>query len=317
MTEAEIPRSRVLVVDDDPSMGDLLESFLQHEYRVSVATGGEQAIELCHRELPDIVLLDVMMPDADGYDVCRRLKSDPTTRDIPVIFVTARSETEEEIKGLEAGAVDFLTKPVHRGIVLARVRTHVVLRQQAAKLRDMAMTDVLTGVANRRSIEERLESEWRRCRRNGMPLAVIMVDIDHFKLYNDAFGHHAGDNCLQHIASALKKGLRRPGDLLGRYGGEEFICLLPETTLEHAVKRADELGRSVMALNIVQARTADSPVVTVSRGVSATIPSTEIDLSDLLQVADAMLYDAKRRGRNCTMACPLGPTARQDTPPGT
>jgi diguanylate cyclase (GGDEF)-like protein len=315
MTDAEPQRSRILVVDDDPSIVDLLEAFLQHEYHVSVATHGEQAIDLCRRQLPDLVLLDVMMPGPDGYEVCRRLKSDPATRDVPIIFVTARDEVDEEIRGLEAGAVDFLSKPVHRAIVLARVRTHIVLRQQAAKLRDMAMTDILTGVANRRCVEERLDSEWRRCRRNQVPIAVIMIDIDHFKFYNDAYGHQAGDNCLQHIAAALKKGLRRPGDLLGRYGGEEFLCLLPETTLDRAVERADELGRAVMALNIVHAHAADERVVTISRGVSATVPTGETELADLLEVADAMLYDAKRGGRNRTMACLLGLNAGLGAPP--
>jgi diguanylate cyclase (GGDEF)-like protein len=315
MTDAQPQRPRILVVDDDPSIVDLMEAFLEREYRVSVATNGEQAIELCRQQLPDLVLLDVMMPGLDGYDVCRRLKSDVATREVPIIFVTARAETEEEIRGLEAGAVDFLSKPVHRAIVLARVRTHVVLRQQALKLRDMAMTDILTGVANRRSIEERLDNEWRRCRRNRVPIAVVMIDIDHFKLYNDAYGHQAGDNCLQHIAAALKKVLRRPGDLLGRYGGEEFMCLLPETALEAAVERADELGRVVTALNIVHAHAASERVVTISRGVSATVPTRETELADLLEVADAMLYAAKERGRNCTMACPLGPVAGQPEPP--
>jgi diguanylate cyclase (GGDEF)-like protein len=177
------------------------------------------------------------------------------------------------------------------------------------------MTDILTGVANRRCVEERLDSEWRRCRRNQVPIAVIMIDIDHFKFYNDAYGHQAGDNCLQHIAAALKKGLRRPGDLLGRYGGEEFLCLLPETTLDRAVERADELGRAVMALNIVHAHAADERVVTISRGVSATVPTGETELADLLEVADAMLYDAKRGGRNRTMACLLGLNAGLGAPP--
>jgi diguanylate cyclase (GGDEF)-like protein len=317
MIDVKPKRSRILVVDDDPSIVELLQAFLEHEYDVSVATHGEQAIELCRQQLPDLVLLDVMMPGPDGYEVCRRLKSDPATREVPVIFVTARAEVEEEIRGLEAGAVDFLSKPAHRAIVLARVRTHIVLRQQAAALRDMAMTDILTGVANRRCIEERLDSEWRRCRRNQVPIAIIMIDIDHFKRYNDAYGHQAGDNCLQHIASALKKGLRRPGDLLGRYGGEEFVCLLPETTLDRAVERADELGRAVMELNIVHAHSADERVVTISRGVTATIPTGGMELAELLQVADAILYDAKRGGRNRTMSCALGQTAGQHAPPKT
>jgi diguanylate cyclase (GGDEF)-like protein len=315
MNDIQPQRARILVVDDDPSIVDLLTEFLRHEYDVSGATHGLQAIDMCRAEPPDLVLLDVTMPGPDGYEVCRMLKADPGTRHVPVIFVTARAEVEEEIRGLEAGAVDFLSKPVHRAIVQARSRTHIVLKQQAEKLRDMAMTDILTGVANRRSIDERLESEWRRCRRNQAPLALIMIDIDHFKLYNDTYGHLAGDNCLQHIAPALKQGLRRPGDLLGRYGGEEFICLLPETALERAVERADELGHIVERLNIVHGHSSAGPLVTISRGVSATIPSGETELADLLHVTDAMLYEAKRAGRNCTRFCSLGPGEAQDTRP--
>jgi diguanylate cyclase (GGDEF)-like protein len=315
MNDTVPQRPRILVVDDDPSVVELLRKFLEQEFDVSVAAHGEQAIELCRANPPDLVLLDVMMPGPDGYEVCRRLKADPMTRHVPVIFVTARNEIEEEIRGLEAGAVDFLSKPVHRGIVLARSRTHIVLKQQAEKLRDMAMTDILTGVANRRCIDERLEIEWRRCRRNQAPLALIMIDIDHFKLYNDTYGHLAGDNCLQHIAPALKHALRRPGDLLGRYGGEEFICLLPETALERAVERADELGRTVQRLNIVHGHPAAGPVVTISRGVSATVPSGEAELADLLHVTDAMLYEAKRGGRNCTRHCLLGAGEAQETRP--
>lgn len=311
MTGTNTPRAHILVVDDDPSIESLVE-YVKREYTVSVATNGQQAIDFCRERRPDLVLLDIMMPDLDGYEVCRRLKMDTATSDIPIIFVTARDEPEHEVKGLEMGAVDFISKPVHSSIVLARIRTHVVLKQQSEQLHSMAMTDALTGVASRRSIEERLDSEWRRCQRKRVPLAVIMIDIDYFKLYNDTYGHQAGDNCLQHIASALKEGLRRAGDLLGRYGGEEFICLLPETALERAVERADELGRAVMELNIVHAGAPDYPVVTISRGVCATIPTGETEFADLLQVADAMLYDVKRGGRNSTRSCLLGEDSSND-----
>ncbi len=305
MPQAEPSRSRILVVDDDPSIIDLLQEFLRREYEVGVATNGEQAIAFCRDRLPDLVLLDVTMPGMDGYDVCRMLKSDPTTRNVPVIFVTAHGEVQSEIKGLEVGAVDFISKPVHRALVLARVRTHLLLRAQAEELRDMAMTDVLTGVANRRCVEAKLEAEWRRCHRNEAPIAVIMIDIDQFKLYNDAYGHRSGDECLQHIAPALKNGFRRPSDLVGRYGGEEFICVLPDTGLDGAVERADALGRAVEQLGIKHAHDAASPVVTISRGVCATIPDGETALAVLLEAADSMLFEAKRNGRNCTMSCPL------------
>jgi diguanylate cyclase (GGDEF)-like protein len=306
MSHAELQRSLILVVDDEPSTVDLLVGILNEKYDVAFATDGKQALDFCERRLPDLVLLDVAMPGVDGYEVCRRLKSDPRTGDVPIIFVTAHDRLEDEIKGLETGAVDFITKPVHPSIVLARVRTQITLKQQADQLRGMALTDALTGVANRRCFEARLDIEWRRCQRNRMPLSLIMIDIDHFKLYNDTYGHQAGDNCLQHIASALSTVLRRAGDMLSRYGGEEFVCLLPGTGLDGAVERADEIGRAVERLNIIHAHPTFGLVVTVSRGVSTTVPGNETETVDLLHVADAMLYQAKRAGRNCTMSCPLG-----------
>jgi diguanylate cyclase (GGDEF)-like protein len=306
LIHAEPQRSLILLVDDEPSTLELLVGILNESYDVASAIDGEQALAFCERRLPDLVLLDVAMPGVDGYEVCRRLKADPRSGDVPIIFVTARDRVEDEIKGLETGAVDFITKPVHPSIVLARVRTQIMLKQQADRLRGMASTDALTGVANRRGFDERLDIEWRRCQRHRMPLSLIMIDIDHFKLYNDTYGHQAGDNCLQHIASALRTVLRRASDMLSRYGGEEFVCLLPGTGLDGAVERADEIGRAVERLNIIHAHPTTGPVVTVSRGVSTTIPGNEIEIVDLLQVADAMLYQAKRTGRNCTMSCPLG-----------
>lgn len=306
MRQAEPQRHHILVVDDDPSITLLLAEILKDRYDVSIATDGETAIDAFRKRVPDLVLLDVTMPGLDGYEVCRMLKANAKTAHVPIIFVTVRDRIEDEIKGLDAGAVDFLAKPLHPTVVLARVRIHIALKQQADQLRGLASTDVLTGVANRRRFDESLESEWRRCRRNRAPIALIMIDIDHFKRYNDAYGHVDGDACLTQLANALKDGLRRPRDLLARYGGEEFICLLPETGLDSATQRADELGRAVEQLNIVHAHSSAGAVVTVSRGVSATVPTAETEASDLVRVADAMLYAAKRSGRNQTMSSPSG-----------
>ena len=306
MRQTEPQRHHVLVVDDDPSITLFLAEILKDRYDVSIATDGETAIDFCRKRVPDLVLLDVMMPGLDGYETCRMLKANANTADVPIIFMTARDRVEDEIKGLDAGAMDFLAKPLHPTVVLARVRIHVALKLQADQLRELAATDMLTGVANRRWFDEALESEWRRCRRNQAPIALIMIDIDHFKRYNDAYGHVDGDACLTQVANALENGLRRPGDLLARYGGEEFVCLLPETALDAATRRADELGRAVEQLNIVHAYSSAGAVVTVSRGVSATVPAAETEASDLVRAADAMLYAAKYGGRNQTMSGPLG-----------
>jgi len=244
------------------------------------------------------VLLDVVMPGIDGFEVCKRLKSDPALRDIPVIFVTARDSAEDETLGLEVGAVDFIAKPISPPVVRARVRTHVALKRQTDLLRSLAFNDGLTGVANRRWFDERLQVEWLRCRRNRMPLALILLDLDHFKAYNDHYGHQAGDDCLRAVAAAMKARLGRPADLLARYGGEEFVCLLPETPLDGALAKADDLGRAVQDLAIAHAAAATAPVVTISRGVAAMLPEQGHEPAELLQRADAMLYAAKHAGRN-------------------
>jgi diguanylate cyclase (GGDEF)-like protein len=298
-------RARILIVDDQRLNVQLLTDILKDHYDLAIASDGERAIEICERRPPDLVLLDVQMPGMDGYEVCRRLKASAATREIPVVFVTARDSVDDQIKGLDAGAVDFITKPVHAPIVRARTRTHILLKQHADRLRELALTDTLTGVANRRSFDERLRSEWRRSQRSRSPIALVMIDVDHFKQYNDTYGHQAGDQCLQQISAAMRNCLRRPADLLARYGGEEFACLLPETPLGQAMRKAEELGDAVQRLAIPHQSSSAAPVVTITRGVAALIPTAELQSRELVRVADEMLYQAKHAGRNRTMCGPL------------
>lgn len=295
-----VERPRILVVDDQPTNIQTLYQILKGDYDVSMATDGLQAISLCHRRPPDLILLDVVMPGIDGFEVCQRLKADPATRDVPIIFVTARDSTEDETQGLEMGAVDFIGKPVNPTVVRARVRTHIELKRQTDILRSMAFNDGLTRVANRRWFDERLQVEWLRCRRNKLPLSLVLLDLDHFKAYNDRYGHQAGDDCLRAVAAAMKSRLGRPADLLARYGGEEFVCLLPETPPEGARAKADDLGRAVLELGIAHADSMTADVVTISRGVSSAMPAVESNPAELLQRADEKLYVAKRAGRNRT-----------------
>lgn len=297
-------RKRVLIVDDQITNIQLLKHILQPMVDVFMARDGLQAIALCGQVRPDLILLDIIMPGIDGIEVCKRLKADPATRDIPVIFVTGRDSGEDEAEGLDAGAADFITKPFRAPAVLARVRNHLLFKAQTDLLRQMAFIDGLTGVSNRRRFDETLDVEWGRARRNGEPLALVMIDVDHFKLYNDSFGHQAGDDCLRQIAVAMRRCLRRPGDLLARYGGEEFICLLPGTDIDGARIVADALGDAVKALALKAAPAASHEQVTISRGVAATIVSDDDGSTALKQAADAALYRAKHSGRNCT-ATPL------------
>ena len=293
------PRQPCLLVVDDQSVNiQALYQAFAGDHQVLMATSGEQALALCVSRQPDLVLLDVVMPGMDGHDVCRRLKADAATRDIPVIFVTAHDDESAETQGLEVGAVDFISKPINPKIVRARVKTHLTLKAQSDLLRQWVYLDGLTGVHNRRHFDERLASEWARALRNGTELSVLLLDVDFFKAYNDHYGHQAGDECLRQVAARLRQNVKRPGDLVARYGGEEFACLLPDTPLAGALAFARQLGTDIAALGLAHAGSTVAGVVTVSVGASTKPFDASGTAAALLREADAQLYVAKSRGRN-------------------
>ena len=300
-------RPKLLVVDDQAANIQALYQAFAADHQVFMATSGEQALALCASKQPDLVLLDVMMPGMDGHEVCRQLKADPDTRDIPIIFVTAHSDEEAEARALEAGAVDFITKPINPRIVRARVKTHLTLKAQTDLLRHWVYIDGLTGVHNRRYFDERLAVEWRRATRAALPLSLVMMDVDFFKHYNDHYGHQAGDDCLRRVASALKSGLSRAGDMLARYGGEEFVCLLPDTDLAGAMHVAVALGHTVDAQRIEHADSAAAPIVTLSLGVCTRGLHAAGTAADLLRQSDAQLYRAKSLGRHQVCGAEMAP----------
>ncbi|GAA4248491.1 diguanylate cyclase [Azospirillum formosense] len=295
MTDA---RSKILVVDDIPSNVHVLSRILKDEHDIYFATDGAKALELAQSRLPDLVLLDIMMPGMDGYEVCSRLKADPITRDIPVIFISAKSEVEDETYGLEVGAIDFISKPISPPIVKARVRNHLLLKRQTDLLRTLSFNDGLTGIANRRRFDEVMLREWRRCGRAQLPLSLIMLDVDQFKPYNDHYGHQAGDECLRAVAQLLAEQMMRPGDLTARYGGEEFVCLLPETDEDGAVQVAERLRRTVAERRLPHAVSHVADHITISLGVATARPVLDDTPDRLTQLADGLLYEAKRGGRN-------------------
>lgn len=303
-------RPRILAIDDTPANLMTLGAALWPDFDLQIATSGAVGLAQAIRTPPDLILLDVMMPEMDGYQTCSRLLADPLTSDIPIIFITALNSAQDETRGLAAGAADFISKPVNPSVLRARVQTHLTIKRQADLLRSMAFTDGLTGVANRRRLDEMLEKEWRACRRSGAWLALTMIDIDYFKRFNDHYGHLAGDACLQAVAASLKDGLCRSHDLVARYGGEEFACLLPDTDLAGAQVKAEELRQAVQSLAIANARSEVAAVVTVSIGVAATVATAELSVEWLLGQADVQLYEAKRSGRNRCCA----PQHRQNLP---
>lgn len=290
---------RILVVDDAMENVQILHQALRDEHEVLFALSGEKAIEVALAQQPDLILLDAVMPGMDGYAVCAALEASPRLQDIPVIFVTALSQPEDETRALEAGAVDFISKPFNVAVVRARVRSQLTIKRQADAMRELSLTDGLTGVANRRHFNDRLESEWRRCARANLPLSLIMIDIDHFKLYNDRYGHQAGDLCLQEVSAAMKRCAARPQDLLARYGGEEFILLLPQEGPEGAEAVAQRIQDEVRKLAVPHEASPTAAIVTVSMGLATAMPPLERqDANALIRSADANLYQAKQAGRN-------------------
>lgn len=283
-------RPRLLIVDDQPANIQALHRVFAGDCQVLMATDGASALKLCRERQPDLVLLDVQMPGMDGHELCAELKADALLRAIPVIFVTAQDRPEDETRALDAGAADFITKPFNPTVVRARVRTQLTLKAQADLLRELAFIDGLTGVHNRRHFDDRFMAETRRAQRTRSPLAVVLADVDHFKRYNDALGHLAGDDCLRRVAAALRTCLKRPTDLLARYGGEEFVSLLPDTDLAGAIGVAQLMEDTVRALALPHPGVEGW--VTISLGVSAGLQG-----AGLLEAADRALYLAKAAGR--------------------
>ena len=289
---------RILVVDDAMENIQILHAALQEEQEVLFALDGERALELARSQRPDLILVDAMMPGMDGYAVCAALRAAPETRDIPVIFVTALKTPEDETRALDAGAADFITKPVNAAVVRARVRTQLTVKRQADALRALTLTDPLTGVANRRAFDERLEAEWRRCARAGLPVALILADVDHFKAYPDHYGHQAGDACLVQVGAALRRAAGRTHDLVTRYGGEEFAILLPQLDALGAEGVARRLQDELSRLGIAHAASPTAPQLTVSMGLASLVPRDAQGTDTLVARADALLYEAKAGGRN-------------------
>lgn len=294
----------ILIAEDDPMIVDILRAILEEDYAIH-ATGDPTALlALAAAEKPDIVLLDIRMPGIDGFELCRRLKSEPDTQDIPVIFVTAMNNSADETTGLECGAIDYITKPFNPAVVKARVKNHMELKKYRDMLANLSSLDGLTGIANRRCFDEHLDREWRRAARLSEPLSLVMMDIDFFKRFNDSNGHLAGDECLKRVAQALAGNAHRPTDLIARYGGEEFAAILPETPLEGAVKMAEDCRADVEALAIPHPDSATSEVVTLSLGVASIIALAGASPDMLIEAADRMLYKAKGAGRNRVVAEP-------------
>jgi diguanylate cyclase (GGDEF)-like protein len=292
----------LLLVDDQPSAMLQLNDIFKHDFEIFMTTDGTRALELCLTVCPDLILLDVMMPSIDGYQLCEQIKAIPNLNHIPIIFITASDDASGEVKGFNSGAVDYVHKPIDSKIALARVKNQLSLKLQADKLRSLAMIDGLTGIGNRLHLEESLHAYWLACVRKQSAIALLMIDIDNFKSFNDHYGHVMGDECIKHIAQRILSCLERPLDMVARFGGEEFLCILPETELLGASKVANKIIDQVQRLKIPHIKSNIAEYVTVSIGVSSAFPTLEDDYHILIEKADQQLYVAKTSGKN-KMCC--------------
>lgn len=294
----ENTRASILLVDDEPLNLQILAQGLSEEHQVLMASGGQQAMDIAIAQRPDLILLDIDMPDVNGYEVCRTLKNNPKTRHIPLIFITGHDSEQDELKGLQMGAADYFTKPFKMPLVLARVAIQLELKRKTDLLEKLVDLDGLTQIPNRRRFDQVFDEEWRRAVRSHSALSLCILDVDYFKQYNDTYGHAKGDQCLRNIAAELESTVQRAGDFIARYGGEEFVLVLPDNEYQQALDCAEKLRDKIAQLMIPHSESQCSEFVTISCGVATMRPDRETEKSQLFSAADEQLYSAKSRGRN-------------------
>lgn len=288
---------RILVIDDSAVQAEFLRSILKDDYDVSIRNTAKEGLEAAKEGGYSLILLDVIMPDMDGFTVLQELKGTELTKHVPIILLTSLAEEQYEERGLLLGAVDYVAKPFSPVIIKARVNTHINLYHYQAEFKQQALVDDLTGVANRRCYEGASIAKWREAVRFGLPFSVCMFDIDKFKLYNDTFGHPAGDKVISAVAKTAGAYFQRSTDLFARYGGEEFVAVFVGNDGRSAFEFLKTIRQAVEDLHIPH----NSPVcewVTISVGGVSLVPKSGDDYGTFLKLADTMLYDAKRLGRN-------------------
>ncbi|WP_281547108.1 diguanylate cyclase [Pseudoalteromonas sp. PAR1] len=298
--DLKLDESVILIVDDEPINTTVIESLLAPHFKTLTADCGESVLPMCESHSPDLILLDVNLGNTNGLDVCKQLKAHSQYCHIPVIFITSIMDLEAQDKCWQVGGVDFVSKPVYGNILLNKVNVHLTIKKQADLLKTMCEQDSLTGLNNRRYLQSTLEQNIRLAKRYDNPLSVLMIDIDWFKEYNDTFGHQQGDECLKLVAQEIKRSVNRSTDTTVRFGGEEFLCVLPDTDIQGAQYIAHKLLANVKALNITHPN-PEATTVSISIG-SATLQGHEnLDSEQLIKCADKALYQAKHRGRNCSV----------------
>ena len=288
---------KILIIDDSPVQAAHLKSILEKDYQITTVQEPQTGLDYAREQDFSLILLDVVMPGMDGFVLLKKLQEEVATRHIPVILITSLSDIENEQRGLTLGAVDYIYKPFHPLIVKARVNTHIKLYQYRKQVEYQSMTDQLTGIANRRRYERVSMQKWQEAIRLKVPFSICMMDIDHFKKYNDTFGHPAGDTVITAVAATAGRYLRRNTDFLARYGGEEFVAFMLGDSSKQAFEQMRRVRGAVEELHIPHSGSV-SEWVTISVGGTTVVPKRGDSFGTYLKIADAMLYDAKSFGRN-------------------
>jgi len=287
----------ILIVDDEKFNLDILGRILSSQYNILIARNGSRALELAKQNSPDLILLDIIMPDMSGFDVITQLKESSITVNIPVIFITGLTDPADEEKGFFLGAVDYIAKPFNKAIVKARVNTHIKIVDQMRTIERIGLIDSLTRISNRRGFENRFNADWGRAIREQTPVSFLLIDIDKFKNYNDTYGHHQGDTALRSFAETSMQTLSRSTDFVARWGGEEFVILLVNTDLNGAAEVAENIRKNAETMEILT-EDGDITKITVSIGVNSIIPVNSTSPAEFMSKADQALYKAKESGRN-------------------
>nr|WP_024653858.1 diguanylate cyclase [Borrelia persica] len=295
--EIAVEPQKLLLVDDTPTNLDLLVDILQHDYDIRVALSGFDALKQVEADKPDLILLDVLLPDLNGYEVCSRLKNDPETRDIAVIFISSRDSIDAQLEGFNVGGVDYILKPFNAKIINARIKTHLELKRLRDYFKNLARIDGLTQIPNRRFFTDQFAKSWMQALEQKNNVIVGMLDIDYFKKYNDNYGHTNGDECLKLIAKSLNKIAIKYKIDVARYGGEEFILFSVNKSLKEMIDIVSILIEDIRNLAIVHDYSSVSNFVTVSIGLAEQIPQ-DSNFTSIIKLADDKLYEAKISGRN-------------------
>jgi len=294
-------KQTILIVDDNRESIQIVVDLLKSDYLVRGVTSAEKALQIVFSNRPpDLILLNVMIPELDGYVICKQIKEHSAVKDIPIIFITGKISDEDELYGFEIGAIDYITKPYKPVVVKARIHAHTELKRHRDRHIEMMDSDMLTGIANIRKFNEYLALTWNFAARESVSISLMLIDIDFFTQYNHYFGHQEGDDCIIQISQVLSDAIQRKTDFVARLEGGRFACILQSTGMNGALKLADKVRLSISSLHIPHPYAVDNGDLTVSIGVASGIPERGSNEINLVTTAETALLKAKKSGRNKT-----------------